>query len=138
MAFQVLFGIFLLASCMKFVGKCRFTPPRVVVAQFLRWDGEICHWAELLPCCLPVLPFLFPCFASDLGGSYEGGFGCDMEWTDGAHPNFLLVEEHFFWEGFVREVGDSLQCPFLSLDDFGCDDGDLRNVAHCGCNSLRV
>ena len=50
----------------------------------------------------------------------------------------MLIEECAFGEGVVRDVGDTLEGPFLRLDDFRGDVGDLRDVAH-GCrDSLSV
>ena len=38
----------------------------------------------------------------------------------------------------MRDVGDPLKGPFLRLDDFRSDVGDLRDVAHGWRDSLSV
>ena len=50
----------------------------------------------------------------------------------------MLIEEDVFGEGVVGDVGDPLEGPFLRLDDFRGDVGDLHDVAHGWRDSLSV
>ena len=50
----------------------------------------------------------------------------------------MSVREGVFGESVMGDVGNPLKGPFLRLDDFRGDVGDLSDVAHRWSDSLRI
>ena len=87
---------------------------------------------------MKIGPFGFPS-AGDIGNPYHGGSRAYVEGVMFLIPiSCWFKKKRVFWEGVVRDAGNSLESPFFRTKDFGGGVGYLRDVSHSRDNALRV